>query len=253
MDLSARSALVTGSTKGIGRAIAEALVDAGANVAINSRTDADIEEAVEALRERTGDHAGTGNAGVAPAVVGICADVANPDDCTRLVTDAAEALGGLDILINNAGMGIFKSIEEMTWEEWRTQIDVNLGGVWACTKAALPFLKEAGQREHGGWVINIGSLAGRHTFAGATGYNAAKFGLMGLTEATMLDIRQHGIRVSVVMPGSVNTSFGTREQEPERDWRLQAEDCALAVMQLLAFPKGAHVSRVEMRPAMPRK
>lgn len=242
MDLTSRSALVTGGTKGIGRAIADALVAAGASVAVNARTESDVAATVRALRE-----------GASGAVVGLCADVGNPDDCERLVTDAAEALGGLDILINNAGIGIMKSIEEMTWEEWRAQIDVNLGGVWACTKAALPFLKQAGTREHGGWVINIGSLAGRHTFAGASGYNASKFGLVGMTEATMLDIRQHGIRVSVVMPGSVNTAFGDHEQAPERDWRLQAEDCALAVMQLLAFPKGAHVSRVEMRPAMPKK
>jgi NAD(P)-dependent dehydrogenase (short-subunit alcohol dehydrogenase family) len=185
-------------------------------------------------------------------VVGIRADVGNPDDCDRLVIDAAEVLGGLDILVNNAGLGVLKSIEQMTWEEWRVQIDVNLGGVWACTKAALPYLKTAGAGE-GGWVINIGSLAGRNTLPGGTGYNASKFGLVGMTEATMLDLRQHGIRVSLIMPGSVNTNFGGREQQAERDWRLQAEDCALAVMQLLAYPKGAHVSRVEMRPAMPGK
>ena len=243
MDLSGRSALVTGGTKGIGLAIAEALVDAGANVAVNSRTESDIQATVAALRQRA--------ANGSSHVVGLCADVGNPDDCERLVTDAAEALGGLDILVNNAGLGIMKSIEEMSWDEWRQQIDVNLGGVWACTRAALPFLKEAGQREEGGWVINIGSLAGRHTFAGASGYNASKFGLVGMTEAIMLDVRQHGIRVSIVMPGSVNTSFGTHEQAPGRGWKLEAEDCAAAVMQVLAYPKGAHVSRVEMRPAMP--
>jgi NAD(P)-dependent dehydrogenase (short-subunit alcohol dehydrogenase family) len=158
-------------------------------------------------------------------------------------------LGSLDIVINNAGLGVLKSIEDLTWDEWRRQIDINLGAVWACTKAALPHLR----RSHDAWIINIGSLASRNAFAKGTGYNASKFGLLGMTEAMMLDLRQHGIRVSLVMPGSVNTDFGGHGSEPSRGWKLQPEDCALAVMQLLAFPKGAHVSRMEMRPANPDK
>lgn len=239
MDLTGKAALVTGSTKGIGRAIAESLAAAGANVAVSARTQRDIEETVMALR-----------ATARGTVVGIRADVSKPDDCSRLVAEAAGTLGGLDILVNNAGFGIFKSVEEMTWEEWRSQIDVNLGGVWACTKAALPFLKEAGKGD-GAWVINIGSLAGRNTFAGGSGYNASKFGLVGMTEATMLDLRQQGIHVSIVMPGSVNTYFNDRDPESGRGWRLEPSDCALAVMQLLSYPKEAHVSKVEMRPAQP--
>jgi len=239
MDLTGKAALVTGSTKGIGRAIAEALAAAGAGVGVSARTGSDVEATVTALRRTA---RGT--------VVGIAADVGNPDDCSRLVTGAAAALGRLDILVNNAGFGLFKSIEEMTWEQWRSQIDVNLGGVWACTKAALPFLRQAGGGD-GAWVINIGSLAGRNTFAGGTGYNAAKFGLVGMTEATMLDLRQLGIRVSIVMPGSVNTGFGDGVAGSGRDWRLEPSDCARAVMQLLSYPKEAHVSRIEMRPAMP--
>jgi len=239
MDLAGKTALVTGSTKGIGRAIAEALAAAGAGVAVNGRTARDIETTVTALRRTA---RGT--------IVGFAADVGRPDNCTRLVSDAVAALGRLDILVNNAGFGIFKSIEAMTWDEWRGQIDVNLGGVWACTKAALPFLKEAAKGD-GAWVINIGSLASRNTFAGGTGYNASKFGLLGMTEATMLDLRQQGIRVSIVMPGSVNTSFDNRDAESGRGWRLEPSDCALAVMQLLSYPKEAHVSRIEMRPANP--
>jgi NAD(P)-dependent dehydrogenase (short-subunit alcohol dehydrogenase family) len=240
LDLSGRTALVTGSTKGIGRAVAERLVAAGASVAVSARTARDVEATVEELSE-----------GARGSVIGIPADVGAYMDCERLVAESVAALGGLDILVNNAGIGVMKSISEMTWDEWRAQIDVNLGGVWACTRAAIPHLREAGAQEGGAWVINIGSLASRNPFAGGTGYNASKFGLLGMTEAMMLDLRQLGIRVSIVMPGSVNTDFGAHPAEAGRGWKLEAEDCAEAVMQLLAYPKGAHVSRIEMRPAMP--
>jgi NADP-dependent 3-hydroxy acid dehydrogenase YdfG len=165
------------------------------------------------------------------------------------VEDAVSRMGRLDILVNNAGLGIFKPITEMTVEEWQTQVEVNLGGVFYCSKAAVPHLSATGD----GWIINIGSLASRNAFAGGTGYNASKFGLLGMTEATMLDVRHSDVRVSIVMPGSVNTYFGGREPKSERDWRLESEDCALAVMQLLAYPKEAHVSRIEMRPSQPKK
>ncbi len=235
-DLKGKVALVTGSTKGIGLAIAESLVEAGASVMINARSEDEVRRVSEELAEGTDGQ-----------VAGIACSVADHDACTRLVDETAERLGGLDILVNNAGFGVFKSIEDMTWDEWRGQIDVNLGGVWSCSKAAVPHLKARG----GGWIINIASLASRNTFAQGTGYNASKFGLLGMTEATMLDVRQYGIRVSAIMPGSVNTYFGGREPANERDWRLEADDCARAVMQLMEFPEGAHVSRVEMRPAIP--
>lgn len=236
LDLTGKVAIVTGSTKGIGRAVAESLADAGASVVVSARTKADVDEAATRLRGR-----GTGE------VIGLPCDVADHDACVRLVEDTVDRLGALDVLVNNAGFGVFKSIEDMSWDEWRGQIDVNLGGVWSCTKAAIPHLKARG----GGWIINIASLASRNTFAQGTGYNASKFGLLGMTEATMLDVREHGIRVSAIMPGSVNTHFNDRAPEEGRDWRLQPEDCALAVMQLMAMPEGAHVSRVEMRPQMP--
>ena len=229
-------ALITGGTKGIGLAVAEALVASGASATVTARTRSDVERVAKQLAK-----------GTKAKVVGIAADIADPDAAAATVDRAAEAMGGLDVLVNNAGIGIFKSIDEMTWEEWRSQVDVNLGGVWATTKAALPHLRDS----RDAWVINIGSLASRNAFARGTGYNASKFGLLGMTEAMMLDLRQEGIRVSLVMPGSVNTDFGTSPREKKRGWKLEAADCALAVMQLLAYPKGAHVSRVEMRPATP--
>ena len=237
-DLKGKVALVTGSTKGIGLAIAEHLAGAGASVVVSSRTPADVDDVAERL-----------NHGADGEIAGIPCDVRDPDACRRLVDDTVERMGRLDVLVNNAGIGIMKSITEMSVEEWRLQIDTNLGGVFYCSKAAIPHLSRTGD----GWIINIGSLASRNSLAGGAGYNASKFGLLGMTEAIMLDVRHDDVRVSLVMPGSVNTHFGGREPRTERDWRLQAEDCATAVMQLLAYPKEAHVSRIEMRPSQPPK
>ena len=233
-NLTGKVAIVTGSTKGIGLAIAERMTNEGASVVVSARTSADVAD----VAKRLGDHA-----------VGIPCDVADPAACQRLVDQTVERLGRLDVLVNNAGFGIFKPIKEMTVEEWRRQIDVNLGGVFYCSKAALPHLSASGD----GFIINIGSLAGRNFFAGGTGYNASKAGLIALTEAMMLDVRYDDVRVSIVMPGSVNTYFGGKPQSAERSWPLEADDVALTVMQLLDYTKGAHVSKVEMRPSQPKK
>jgi NAD(P)-dependent dehydrogenase (short-subunit alcohol dehydrogenase family) len=237
-DLTGKVALVTGSTKGIGLAIAERMAAAGASVVVSARTPPDVQATAARLAD------------VARAtVIGIPCDVADPWQCAHMVEEAVGRLGRLDILVNNAGLGILKTMSDLSVEEWRLQVDVNLGGVFYCSKAALPHLAA----HDDGWIINIGSLASRNAFAGGTGYNASKFGLLGMTEAMMLDVRHSGVRVSLVMPGSVNTDFGGRSQQHERDWRLEADDCALAVMQLLEYPKEAHVSRLEMRPSRPRK
>ncbi len=233
-NLTGKVAIVTGATKGIGLAIAERMINEGMSVVVSARTEDDV----VAVAERLGANA-----------LGLPCDVADPEACRRLVEAAVERFGRLDVLVNNAGLGIFKPISELTVEEWRLQIDVNLGGVFYCSKAALPHLSASGD----GYIINIGSLASRNSFASGTGYNASKFGLLGMSEAMMLDVRYDGVRVSIVMPGSVNTPFNDRDQEPERGWKLEADDCALAVMQLLEYPKEAHVSRVEMRPSQPKR
>lgn len=233
-DLTGKVAIVTGSTKGIGRAIAEHLLEAGASVVVNARSAG----AVEAIALALGDRA-----------FGIVADVGDASQCQRLVDETVEHFGRLDILVNNAGLGIFKSISEMTVEEWQLQVDVNLGGVFYCSKAALPHLSTTGD----GFIVNIASLASRNPFAGGTGYNASKFGVLGLTEAMMLDVRYEDVRVSIVMPGSVDSYFNDRQQVPERTWRLHVDDCAAAVLQLLSYPKEAHVSRIEMRPSQPKR
>ncbi|MDX1495759.1 MAG: SDR family oxidoreductase [Longimicrobiales bacterium] len=233
-NLTGKVAIVTGSTKGIGRAIAERMVNEGARVVITSRTEADVRNVAEQLGENA---------------LGIPCDVSDPDACQALVEKTVEHFGQLDVLVNNAGVGIFKPISEMSVAEWRRQVDINLGGVFYCSKAAIPHLCATGD----GYIINIGSLASRNTFASGTGYNASKFGLLGMTEAMMLDVRYDDVRVSIVMPGSVNTPFNDNEMASERGWKLEADDCALAVMQLLEYPKEAHVSRIEMRPAQPKR
>ena len=214
-----------------------ALAAAGAYVAISARTSSDVEHEAQEL-----GYAYLGR------VVGITADVSRPEDCERLVQETVAAFGRLDVLVNNAGVGILSSIEDLSVEDWQTQIDTNLRGVFCCSKAAVPHLKSTE-----GWIINIGSLAGRNPFAGGSGYNASKFGLVGMTEAMMLDLRHSGIRVSMVMPGSVDTRFGGDYPEGGRAWALGPDDVASAVLHLLSYPDNALVSRVEMRPSRPPK
>lgn len=188
-------------------------------------------------------------AGTGPGeVIAVACDVRHAEDCARLIEAAIDRFGRLDILINNAGLGVFTSIQDMSIDEFRVQIETNLCGVFYCSKAAAPHLIRSGD----GWIVNIGSLAGRNAFAGGTGYNASKFGLLGMTEAMMLDLRHEGIRVSVIMPGSVATDFrpGAADSVP---WALTSEDVAQAVLDLLDFPPNAHVSRIEMRPSQPPK
>ena len=237
MDLTGNACIVTGATRGIGRAVAEALADAGADVLVSARTAADVERVGAEL-----DEASSGR------VVGITADVSRSDECSRLIGAAVQELGRLDVLVNNAGVGIFGSIEELTIDDWQTQIDTNLRGVFCCSQAAVPHLKVTE-----GWIINIGSLASRNPFAGGTGYNASKFGLLGMTEAMMLDLRHSGIRVSIIMPGSVNTTFADHEVESGREWALGADDVAAATLHLLSYPDNSLVSRMEMRPSRPPK
>lgn len=235
--LTGKAAIVTGSTHGIGLAVAQRLIRSGADVVVTSRTAKKVREIAKRLSEE-----GPGRA------VGIACDVRDPGECESLVAGAVAALGQLNVLVNNAGVGHMKPVQDMSLEEWRDQIETNLGGVFYCARAAVPHLSATGD----GWIINIGSLASRYSFAGGAGYNASKFGLLGMSEAMMLDLRYEGIRVSIVMPGSVQTEFGDGGSS-KKGWALQPDDVALAVLQLLEFPERALVSRVEMRPTRPAK
>lgn len=229
-------AVITGSTKGIGRAIAEALVGQGSSVVVSSRTESDVVEAARELSER-----GPGEA------IGVVCDVRRPEDCRELIRRAVHAFGRLDVLVNNAGLGRFAPIHEMDDADWDVQIRTNLDGVFHCSKAAVPHLISDG----GGWIVNMGSLAGRNAFSGGVAYNASKWGLLGMSEAMMLDLRHQGVRVTCIMPGSVNTHFFAGGPEPGPSWKLSPEDIARAVVDVLSFPTRALPSRIEIRPTQP--
>jgi NAD(P)-dependent dehydrogenase (short-subunit alcohol dehydrogenase family) len=236
VDLRGKVAVVTGSTKGIGYAIAEALARAGADVVVSARNEGEVREAARRLED-----AGAGRA------VGVACDVRRHDDVRRLIGAAVE-LGGVDILVNNAGVGVFGTVDGMSPEEWHAVIGTNLDGVFFCCHEAIPRLRERG----GGWIINIGSLAGRNAFAGGAAYNASKFGLLGFSEAMMLDVRHDDIRVTCIMPGSVATHFNNHDPSDADAWKIQPEDIAQIVMDLVAMPARTLPSKIEVRPSRPK-
>ena len=232
--LKGKYAVVTGGTRGIGRAISERLLRDGATVALCGRTRASAERAAAELSQATGGEA-----------LGIAADVSRLEDVRRFFETVAERFPGLDVLVNNAGAGAFASVDRLTPAEWHSMIDLNLTGVFYCCHYALPLIKQRG----GGFVINISSLAGKNPFAGGAAYNASKFGLNGFSEAMMLDLRYDKIRVSYIMPGSVDTDFGG--QAGRSEWKIAPEDVAEVAAMLLRMPERTLVSRVEMRPSRP--
>ena len=234
VNLSNKTALVTGGTKGIGRAIAESLIKAGARVTITARNEDEIKVTVSQLNA-IGPGAATGH---------VC-DVRDYNQVKSVFDD----LDGLDILINNAGVGIFASVESMSVEDFHTVLETNVFGVFYCCHEAIPLMKKRG----GGYIINISSLAGANPHAEMAAYNASKFGLNGFSEALMQEVRQDGIKVSYIMPGSVNTEFGGDEPSDQKSWQLQPSDIAQVVMDLLEFPDRALPSRIEIRPSRPPK
>jgi NAD(P)-dependent dehydrogenase (short-subunit alcohol dehydrogenase family) len=232
-----RVAIVTGGSRGIGRAIVEDLLDGGWRVFLCSRNPESVERAL-------GELAGRGAAG---NVAGRAVDVREQAEVDGFVDWVAGEAGRLDCLVNNAGLGHFAAVDELSGDQWREVLRTNLDGCFYFVRAAAPLMKRGG----GGWIFNVASLAGKNPFAGGAAYNASKFGLIGMSEAAMLDLRHDGIRVAAILPGSVDTSFHGRK---ERDWMLTPGDVARVVTDLLAFPERALPSLVEIRPtAPPRK
>jgi NAD(P)-dependent dehydrogenase (short-subunit alcohol dehydrogenase family) len=238
MDLSGKVAIVTGGTKGIGRGIAEALVRENVNVCISARSRNEIDETVRDLRAF----------GKSTAIGRVC-DVRINAQVKSLLEVAVSEFGGLDILVNNAGIGIFATVEEMSPEDFRAVVETNLFGVFYCCHEAIPLMKRRG----GGYIINISSLAGANPHPRMAAYNASKFGLNGFSEALMQEVRHDGIKVSYIMPGSVNTEFGGDSPSEKNSWQLQPADIARVVLDLLQHDARALPSRVEIRPSKPPK
>jgi len=238
-ELKDKVAVVTGGSRGIGFSVAQALLAEGAKVYICGRDPKVLQEALDKLRS------------TAPANVdGSSADVRNYEDCRKLMRAAAERFGGLDILVNNAGIGIFKPVDQLSVEEWDTTIHTNLSAVFYCCREAIPLMRKRG----GGYIFNISSLAGTNAMPAGSAYNASKFGLNGFSEAMMQDVRYDGIRVSYLMPGSVDTDFAAAPGSKARQsWKLTGDDVAKAVVDLYKFPTSALASRIEMRPSQPPK
>jgi len=229
--LSGQVAVVTGGNRGIGRGIVEALAGEGARVLLTARS---ADAAAAAARE------------LGAGAVGRACDVRSHEAVRALFQEVDRTMGGLDVLVNNAGIGIFSPVADLSPDDWRAVIETNLNGVYYCCHEAIPLMRKRG----GGYIFNISSLAGRNAFPGGGAYNASKFGLNGFSEALMQEVRYDGIRVSYLMPGSVATEFG-RGGAAKQGWALTPKDVGEVVLDLLRSPKSALYSRVEMRPSQP--
>jgi len=231
---------VTGGTRGIGRAIAEMLLEEGATVVVCGRWPDSVTRAVSEMATRW------------PGKVnGKAADVSVYEEVHGLFEFIDRETGGLDVLVNNAGVGIFAKVSRITNDEWDKMIHTNLSGAFYCSREALARFAVRG----GGDIVNISSLAGKNAFAGGAAYNASKFGLNGFSEALLMDTRYDNVRVSTVMPGSVATEFGRGAAggDTGEDWKVHPEDVAGVVRMLLQMPERTIVSQVEIRPAKPKR
>jgi NAD(P)-dependent dehydrogenase (short-subunit alcohol dehydrogenase family) len=228
-------AVITGGTKGIGRAVAEHLLREGTSVFVCGRDKRQLKSAVEEMS-------------ALGRVEGEICDVRSESQVEIMLEEAVRLFGGVDILINNAGIGIIgKTVEEMTPEEFEQTLQTNLFGVFYTCHHAIPLIKKRG----GGHIINISSLAGQNAHPRMAAYNASKFGLNGFTEAMMQEVRDDNIKVSLICPGSVNTEFGNKEISDEKSWQLQPEDIAQLVVDLLNQNSRALASKIEIRPSKP--
>ena len=235
-DLKDKVAYITGGSKGIGYGVAESLLAAGMKVAFSSRKLEDAEAAAKKL--------GAGKDRLLP----LQSDVSNLENEQKAIAQVIEHFGALDVLVANAGVGHFASIEDTTVEQWKEMIDTNLTGVFYSVKASVEALIKSK-----GYIITISSLAGANFFENGAGYNASKFGLVGFSQAIMLDLRQKDVKVSTIMPGSVATHFNNHTPNAEDAWKIQPEDIGQLVEDLLRMNPRTLPSKIEVRPAKTKK
>jgi 3-oxoacyl-[acyl-carrier protein] reductase len=235
-----RVSFVTGGSRGIGFAVADALLRAGDRVAISGRSRDGVQHAARELESRVNDR---------DRVAAVACDVRDAGAVEAALRDVVSRFGGVDVLVNNAGVGGGSPIAELSSDEWDRIIGTNLTGVFNCSKAAIPHLRRRG----GGWIISISSLSSKTPFAGGAAYCASKAGLNAFSEALMQEVRYDNIRVSCILPGSVATGFSGRAATAGSDWRLLPDDVANVVVDLLAHPARSLPSRVEIRPSRPQK
>jgi len=235
MELSGKTALITGGTKGIGLGIAVAMLQQGMHVMITGRKKSTVNEVVKKLSRKYKDR-----------IMGHAGNVTDIRSQKAAVAALKKQWKRLDVLIANAGVGHFASIEDLTVKQWNEVIDVNLTGVFNSVKASISSLKKTE-----GYIITIASLAGCNFFAKGTAYNASKFGLVGFTQAMMMDLRPYDIKCSTIMPGSVSTYFNNHKPSKKDAWKIQPEDIGQMVIDLLRMPARTLPSKVEVRPSRP--
>jgi NAD(P)-dependent dehydrogenase (short-subunit alcohol dehydrogenase family) len=235
-NLKDKVAYITGGSKGIGYGVAKTLLDNGMRVAITSRH---LQAAKEAAQSLGGD---------ASRVLALESNVSSFESEAAAVKAVTDHFGGLDVLVANAGVGHFDSIENLTQEHWQQTIDTNLTGVFNSVKNSIEALKSSN-----GYIITIASLAGTNFFEKASAYNASKFGLVGFTQAVMLDLRKYGIKVTTIMPGSVATEFADHTPSDADAWKIQPEDIGKLVLDLLTMHPRTLPSKIEVRPLKPGK
>lgn len=235
-NLTGKVAYITGGSKGIGYGVAKSLLEKGMKVAITSRSLKAVQEAASSLTKNAGD------------VLALQSEVSSLASETKAIEQTIAHFGKLDVIVANAGVGHFANIESITEELWKETIDTNLTGVFNTVKASIGALKQSK-----GYIITIASLAGTNFFENGAAYNASKFGLVGFTQAIMLDLRRFGIKVSTIMPGSVATHFANHTPSDADAWKIQPEDIGAIVVDLLEMNPRTLPSKVEVRPSMPSK
>ncbi len=234
--LQSKVALVTGASKGIGFAIARSFAEEGCGVMLCARTEQSLRDVAKTLQS------------LGSPIDFLAADVSVPADVDRLVESTLKQFGHIDILVNNAGIGIFKGVDQLSDEEWNQTLSINLTGPFYLMRACLPLMK----KQRSGHIINISSLAGQNPFAGGSAYCASKFGLNGLTECVMLEARSHNIKVTLVCPGSVNTTFAGGHKE-NLSWKVVPEDIGRLCVEIVLLSGPTLVSKYEVRPVSPPK